>query len=220
MKLAGRGVPCSLACQTVSFEERHRVESFRAWPQCGVISPEGSSSSAACCLFCARPNPPFSTSLKTSNIIQARAPLCLEYTGARDLVGCPVIEDGLARVSALRSARKRVCGMKQQRPLRAVLGVNDLGPHDNALCYSVTENTDGWMFRVSVRLTLALKAADLVRWLVRSWRVGRGVVAVLFLAVWRVQKVHLHWISRWTDATEIVVVQMCQETYVHTFGSR
>ena len=49
-----------------------------------------------------------------------------------------------------------------------MLGVNDLGPHDNALCYSVTENTDGWMFRASVRLTLALKAADLVRWLVEE----------------------------------------------------
>ena len=35
-------------------------------------------------------------SLKTSNILQARTPLCLEYTGALDLMGRPVIEDGLA----------------------------------------------------------------------------------------------------------------------------
>ena len=44
--------------------------------------------------------------------------------------------------TAPRSARKRVGDMKQQRLLQAVLGVNDLGPHDNALHYSVAVNTD------------------------------------------------------------------------------
>jgi len=43
--------------------------------------------------------------------MQARTPLCLEYTRVHDLMGRPNIEDGLARVSAPRSARKRVCGM-------------------------------------------------------------------------------------------------------------
>ena len=172
MKLAGRGVPCSLGCQTVGFEERQRVGSFRVCPPRGLITLKGSSSSAACCLFCAHfqtsPNPPLATSLKTSNIMQARTPLCLKYTGARDLMGRPVIEDGLARVSASRSVRKRVRGMKQQRPLQAVSGVNDLGPHDNAMRYSVTVNTDCGMYWASVRLTPALKNADLVRWLVEE----------------------------------------------------
>jgi len=172
MKQAGRGVPCSLACRTVSFEERQRVGSLQVCPQCGLITLKGSSSSTACCLFCAhfqtRPNPPLATSLKTSNIMQARTPLCLEYTGARDLMGRPVIEDGLARVSAPRSACKIVRGMKQQRPLQAVSGVNDLGPHDNALLYSVTVNTDCGMYWVSVWLTPALKDAHLVRWLVEE----------------------------------------------------
>jgi len=193
MKLAGSGVPCSLACWTVSFEERQRVGSLRVWSQCGLITLEGSSLSAVCCLFCAHfqtsPNPLLATSLKTSNIMQARTPLCLEYTGARDLIGRPVIEDGLARVSAPRSARKRVRDMKQQRPLQAVSGVNDLGPHDNALHYSVTVNTDCGMYWASVQLTPALKDADLVRWLVEelmsllrscrcsiSWSVGRRCI--------------------------------------------
>ena len=64
--------------------------------------------------------------------------------------------------------RKRVHGMKQQQPLEAVLGVNDLGPHDNALHYNVTVNTDCAMYWVSMPLTPALKDADLVRWLVKG----------------------------------------------------
>ena len=35
-------------------------------------------------------------------------------------MGCPVIKDGLARVSVPRSVPKRVRDMKQQRPLQAV----------------------------------------------------------------------------------------------------
>jgi len=64
--------------------------------------------------------------------------------------------------------RKRVHGMKQQQPLEAVLGVNDLGPHDNALHYNVTVNTDCAMYWVSMPLTPALKDADLVCWLVEE----------------------------------------------------
>ena len=87
--------------------------------------------------------------------MQARTPLC----GARDLIG----RDGLARVSAPRSACKSVRGMKQQRPLQAVSSVNDLGPHDNALLYSMTVNTDCGMYWVSVWPTPALKDAHHVR---------------------------------------------------------
>ena len=74
--------------------------------------------------------------------MQARTPLCLEYTGARDLMGRPIIEDGLARVSTPRSMHKRVRDMEPQWPLQAVLDVNDLGSHDNALHYSMTVKTD------------------------------------------------------------------------------
>ena len=120
MKLAGHGVLCSLACRTVSFEERQHVGSLRAWPQCGVITLEGSSSSAACCLFCAHsqtsPNPPLPTSLQTSNIMQARTPLCLEYTGACDLMGRPVIKDGLSRVCAPHSAWAERGAQTRARP--------------------------------------------------------------------------------------------------------
>jgi len=98
--------------------------------------------------------------------VQARTPLCLEYTRARDLMGRPVIEDGLARVSAPRSARKHVRGIEQQRPLEAVSGVNDLGPHNNALHYNVTVNTHCAMYWASMWLTPPLKDADLARWLV------------------------------------------------------
>jgi len=120
------------------------------------------------CSFPNQPKPSLGHEFENCNIMQARTPLSLEYTGARDLMGHPVIEDGLARVSAPRSARKRVRGMKQQRPLQAVLGVNDLSPHDNALHYSVTVNTDCGMYWASVWLTPALKDADLVRWLVEE----------------------------------------------------
>jgi len=165
-------VQCSLHRRTVSFEERQHVKSLRVCPQCGLITLKGSSSSATCCLFCAHsqssPNPSLATSLKTSNIMQTCTPLCLEYTRARDLMGRPVIEDGLARVSAPRSARNHVRGIQQQRPLEAVSGVNDLGPHDNALHYNVTVNTDCAMYWASMRLTPALKDADLVRWLVEE----------------------------------------------------
>jgi len=53
--------------------------------------------------------------------------------------------------------------MIQQQPLEVVSGVNDLGPHDNALHYNMTVNTDCAMYWASMRLTLALKDADLVR---------------------------------------------------------
>jgi len=58
--------------------------------------------------------------------------------------------------------------MIQQQPLEVVSGVNDLGPHDNALHYNMTVNTDCAMYWASMRLTLALKDADLVRWLVEE----------------------------------------------------
>jgi len=45
--------------------------------------------------------------------MQARTQLCLDYTRAHDLMGRPVIEDDLAQVSAPRSKRKHVCGIKQ-----------------------------------------------------------------------------------------------------------
>ena len=96
--------------------------------------------------------------------MQARTPLCLEYTRARDLGGQPVIADGLARVSVPRSARKHVRGVKQSRLLEVVSVV--MGPHDNALHYNVTMNTDCAMNWASMRLAPALMDADLVRWLV------------------------------------------------------
>jgi len=49
-----------------------------------------------------------------------------------------------------------------------VSGVNDLGPHDNALYYNVTMNTDCAMYWTSMRLTPAFKDPDLVRWLVEE----------------------------------------------------
>ena len=53
MKLAGRGVQCSLPRRTVSCEEGQRVGSLQVCPQCGLITLKGSLLSAACCPFCA-----------------------------------------------------------------------------------------------------------------------------------------------------------------------
>ena len=60
--------------------------------------------------------------------------LCLPRTGVRDALGRPVVQDGLARFARLPHKRLRSV---VSRPQRAVEGVTSLGPHANALYFSV-----------------------------------------------------------------------------------
>jgi len=86
--------------------------------------------------------------------------LCLPRTGVRDALGRPVVHDGLARFARLPHKRLRsvVC-----RPQRAVEGVTSLGPHANALYFSVAVVSQYGSFRAWVRLSLsAMEVGELV----------------------------------------------------------
>ena len=79
--------------------------------------------------------------------------LCLPHTGVRDTLGRPVVEDGLARFA--RRPHKRLRSVVS-RPQRAVEGVTSLGPHANALYFSVAVVSQYGSFRAWVRLSLAV----------------------------------------------------------------
>ena len=78
--------------------------------------------------------------------------LCLPRTGVRDVLGRPVVEDGLAR--SARRLHKRLRSVVS-RPQRAVKGVTSLGQHANALYFAVAVVSRCGLFRAWVRLSLA-----------------------------------------------------------------
>jgi len=86
--------------------------------------------------------------------------LCLPRTGVRDALGRPVVEDDLARFARLPHKRLRSV---VSRPQRAVKGVTSLGPHANALYFSVAVVSQYGSFRAWVRLSLAaMEVGELV----------------------------------------------------------
>ena len=78
--------------------------------------------------------------------------LCLPRTGFRDVLGRPVVKDGLARLARL--PHKRLCSVVS-RPQRAVEGVTSRGPHAITVYFTVSVVSRCGLFRAWVRLSLA-----------------------------------------------------------------
>ena len=70
--------------------------------------------------------------------------LCLPRTGVRDALGRPVVQDGLALFARLPHKRLRSV---VSRPQRTVEGVTSIGPHANALYFSVAVVSQYGSFR-------------------------------------------------------------------------
>ena len=77
--------------------------------------------------------------------------LCLPRTGVRDVLGRPVVKDGLAQFAR---HPHRLCRV-MSRLQRAIEGVTLLGPHANALYFAVAVVSQCGIFRAWVRLSLA-----------------------------------------------------------------